>query len=52
MAAHPDDAVRAIYGPIFAKERDRVADRFSRGLAGVRIPYVKLPRNPTEGRVR
>jgi uncharacterized protein GlcG (DUF336 family) len=48
MAAHPDPRIAAIYGPIFAAERVAIADRLSRGLDGVRIPYVKLPRNPDE----
>jgi uncharacterized protein GlcG (DUF336 family) len=46
--AHPDPRIRNVYGPLLASERTRIADRFSRSLQNVRIPFVKLPRNPTD----
>ncbi len=48
VLAHPDDRIRLVYGPIFQAERTAIADRLSRGTSGVRIPYVKLPRNPNK----
>lgn len=47
IQAHPDDRIRLVYGPLFQAERARVQARLSLGLSGVRIPWVKLPRNPT-----
>ncbi|MBX3470921.1 MAG: heme-binding protein [Planctomycetes bacterium] len=47
VQAHPDDRIRLVYGPLFQAERARVQARLSLGLSGVRIPWVKLPRNPT-----
>jgi uncharacterized protein GlcG (DUF336 family) len=49
-AAHPDSEVSAVYGPLFERARADASDRFARGLDGVRIPFVKLPRNPSAGR--
>ena len=48
MAAHPDTALAAVYAPLFERERDYALNRFAQGLDDVRIPYVKLPRNPSE----
>ncbi len=48
LGAHPDPRIRNVYTPLLGAERDRIADRFSRGLKDVRIPFVKLPRNPTD----
>ncbi len=46
VQAHPDPRIANVYGPIFQAERAAIADRLSRGFSGVRIPWVKLPRNP------
>jgi uncharacterized protein GlcG (DUF336 family) len=48
LEAHPDAAIAAVYAPLFRREAARARDRFSRGLEGVRIPYVKLPRGSDE----
>lgn len=46
IANHPDPAIQAVYGPIMSNERNFGVGRMGRGLQGIRIPYVKLPRNP------
>lgn len=46
VQAHPDPRIRNVYGPLVAAERDRAQARLQQGLDGVRLPYVKLPRNP------
>lgn len=46
ITTHPDVRLREVYGPILQAERSRVQTRLGNGLQGVRIPYVKLPRNP------
>jgi len=48
IQAHPDLRIRNVYGPIIAREKDFVENRFNRSLGGVRIPYTKFPRNPTD----
>lgn len=48
IEAHPDPVIQSVFGPLFRTERNLIADRFSRGLAGVRIPYVKFPRKPDD----
>lgn len=46
IQGHPDPRIRDVYGPILVAERSRVQTRLAAGLQQVRIPYVKLPRNP------
>lgn len=46
VQAHPDPRIANVYLPLFQAERARIAARLSAGFSGVRIPYVKLPRNP------
>lgn len=48
ILAHPDARIRNVYGPIVQAEQAKINDRFTRGLQGVRIPYVKFSRNPTD----
>jgi len=49
VAGHADPAVSQVYGPLFARERDAIAAALTaNGLSGVRLPYVKLPRNPRD----
>lgn len=48
ILAHPDPKIRDVYGPIFTTEAAAVAAALANGLNGVRIPFVKLPRNPDE----
>lgn len=46
IQTHPDQRIREVYGPLLVAERSTVQARLGRGFQGVRIPYVKLPRNP------
>ena len=46
IQAHPDPRIRNVYGPIAAVERDRAFQLLQAGFRGIRLPYVKLPRNP------
>lgn len=46
IAAHPDPRIANVYTPLFDAARDEVIGNLAGGLKGVRIPYVKLPRNP------
>ncbi|MBL4849388.1 MAG: heme-binding protein [Planctomycetes bacterium] len=49
IQAHPDPRIRNVYGPIMAAERDEARRLLNtNGLRGIRIPYVKLPRNPSK----
>ena len=47
VEAHPDLRIRNVYGPILRAEVTRIQQRLTSGLDRVRIPYIKLPRNPT-----
>jgi uncharacterized protein GlcG (DUF336 family) len=46
IAAHPDPMIANVYTPLFDAVVAEVNARFASGLNGVRIPFVKLPRNP------
>ena len=46
VLTHPDPRIRDVYGPIVQTTRNWAQGRLNMGLRGVRIPYVKLPRNP------
>lgn len=46
VASHPDTRIRNVYLPVITTEQAAINDRLSRGLQDVRIPFIKLPRNP------
>lgn len=46
IQTHPDPRIRDVYGPVVQSTRNWAQGRLNSGLSGVRIPYVKLPRNP------
>jgi uncharacterized protein GlcG (DUF336 family) len=46
IQAHPDPRIRNVYGPIVVAERARSSQLLIGGFSGIRIPYIKLPRNP------
>ena len=46
IQAHPDPQIRNVYGPIIQTERNNAVNLLNAGFRGVRLPYVKLPRNP------
>ena len=45
---HPDPRIRRVYGPIVTTERAQIATTLSHGFRGIRIPFVKFPRNPSD----
>jgi uncharacterized protein GlcG (DUF336 family) len=45
---HPDPRIRRVYGPIVTTQQGQILTTLSHGFQGVRIPFVKFPRNSSD----